>query len=197
MTRERIFEAARTLFAQEGPEGLSVRAVAREVGLSPMAMYRHFADKDALMDALLVDGFAAWEAMVASIEEPDPVVWLRAVTQAYLEFALGDPHRFDAAFLIPARGARQYPNDFKAGRSPAMQMVGARIEQARAEGRIGAAADPFGVALTVSALVQGLVSMQRAGRFADEAAFRAAYAMAMDTVFVVLAPRADKDGGTA
>ena len=186
MTRERIFDAARALFAQEGPEGLSVRAVAREAGLSPMAMYRHFADKDALIDALMLDGFAAWETLVGAIRETDPIAWLRAVTQAYLEFALKDPHRFDAAFLLPAREARKYPVDFRAGRSPVGKMLAAHIEQAKAQGQL-AEADTLDVALTVSALAQGLVSMQRAGRFADEAAFRAAYAMAMQHVFRVFA----------
>jgi AcrR family transcriptional regulator len=186
MTKERIFEAARALFAQEGPEGLSVRAVAREAGLSPMAMYRHFADKDALIDALMLDGFAAWEAMVGAIREPEPVSWLRAVTQAYLEFALRDPHRFDAAFLLPAPEARKYPGDFRAGRSPVGREMAQRLEQAKAQGHL-ADVDVFDTALTVSALAQGLVSMQRAGRFADEAAFRTAYTMAMGKAFGLFA----------
>jgi AcrR family transcriptional regulator len=179
MTRDRLFAAAREIFERDGLEGLSVRAVARHAGLSPMAMYRHFADKDALLDALMLDGFAAWEARVRAIEAEDPSQWLRSLFAAYLDFALADPHRFDAAFLLPARKARKYPDDFAAGRSPAIGMVMARIEQAKAAGRLGPV-EPLEAALTLSALAQGLVSMQRAGRFASEDYFRRCYATAVE-----------------
>ena len=72
-TQDRLLKAARTIFAKEGLDGLSVRAVAAAAGLSAMAMYRHFKDKDALVDALMRDGFAAWEAKVAAITTRDPM----------------------------------------------------------------------------------------------------------------------------
>jgi len=179
MTRDRLFAAAKEIFERDGLEGLSVRAVARHAGLSPMAMYRHFADKDALVDALMLDGFAAWEARVGAIEAEDPLQWLRRLFAAYLDFALSDPHRFDAAFLLPARNARKYPDDFAGGRSPVIGMVMARIEQAQAAGRLGPV-EPLDAALTLAALAQGMVSMQRAGRFASEDYFRRSFAAAVE-----------------
>jgi AcrR family transcriptional regulator len=173
-TKLRIFQAARALFDQEGAGGLSMRRIAKEIGLTPMAIYKHYADKDALLNALMLDGLAAWEARVTAITARAPLAWLEQVTEAYLEFALTDPGRYEAAFLLRASAARQYPQDFAAGRSPVIRMAQARVEQARAAGQLGG--DPSAdVMLSLSALLQGLVSMYRAGRFADEARFRDAY----------------------
>jgi len=187
-TRDRLLDAARKIFAKEGLEGLSVRQVASAAGLSPMAMYRHFADKDALIDALMRDGFAAWEKIAGGISARDPVRWLEKLVEAYLDFALDDPHRFDAAFLLPAREARKYPDDFAAGRSPVIAMTMARIEAAQASGAI-APLPPLRIALMLSGLLQGLVSMHRARRFASDAQFRALYRTAVRDCFALFAAK--------
>jgi AcrR family transcriptional regulator len=170
MSRERIFNAAKTVLRQEGISGLSLRRIAQQSGMSPMALYRHFADKDALLDALMDDGLAAWEERVRAIRARAPLAWLEQLTEAFLSFALEEPHRFDAAFFLPAPKARRYPDDFAAGRSPVISMTVLRIEQAKAEGLLGDR-DSVDIALTLSALAQGLVSMQRAGRFQDDERF--------------------------
>jgi len=178
MTRDRIFAAAADILRREGLAGLSIRNVAKAVNLTPMAIYRHFTDKDDLIDALMLDGFVAWEAIASAIRSKDPMLWLQRLMEAFLNFALSQPHRFDAAFIIPARGARRYPDDFVAGRSPVLQMAYARIEQAKAEGKLDDTPTPQ-IALTLSALAQGFVSMHRAKRFADERQLCAAYRAAI------------------
>ncbi|HEY4078162.1 MAG TPA: TetR/AcrR family transcriptional regulator [Rhizomicrobium sp.] len=176
-TKGRIFAAARDLFDRQGVEGVSMRRIAQVVALTPMAIYRHYADKDALLDALMLDGFMAWEARVAAIQATEPLAWLGQLGVAYMEFALGEPRRFEAAFLLPAQAARRYPGDFAAGRSPVISMAMAHIERAKAAGLI--TGEPLEIALSFAALAQGLVSMYRAGRFADETKFRTAYEKAM------------------
>lgn len=174
-TGDRILSAAKAIYERVGLDGLSIRVVARHAGMSPMGIYRHFPSKEALIDALMLDGFAAWEAIVRAIEEPDPLAWLRRLLNAFLDFALSDRHRFDAAFLMPARGARKYPEDFAAGRSPVVSLMTARIDEAKTAGRL-VDLPASQIALTLSALAQGLVSMERAGRFSSEAHVRALYA---------------------
>jgi len=178
MSRDRIFEAAKAVVAEEGLAGLTIRKVAQRAGMSAMALYRHFADKDALLNALMDDGFAAWEGIVRSIQVEDPIRWLEQVQEAFLAFALAEPHRFDAAFLFPAPRARQYPDDFAAGRSPAVAMIMHRIDQAKAQGRLGDR-PALDIALGLSALAQGLVSMHRANRFSSEAQFKALFRSAL------------------
>lgn len=171
MTKERIFAAAKTVLEREGIAGLSIRKVAQRAGVSPMAMYNHFKDKDALLNALMEDGLAAWEQRARAIRAKDPMEWLERLMDAFLDFALGEPHLFDAAFFLPAPGARQYPDDFVAGRSPVVAMTMIRIDQAKAEGRLGNR-PALDMALAVAAMGQGLVSMHRANRFANEKQFK-------------------------
>jgi AcrR family transcriptional regulator len=174
MTKDRILLAARAVLEREGLDGLSVRKVAQRAELSPMALYRHFADKDALLNALMADGLAAWEKIVRDIRAQDPLEWLKALCEAFLDFALTQPHRFDAAFFLPAPAARRFPDDFAAGRSPAIAMIMARIDQAKADGRLRD--EPtLETALALAAFGQGFVSMHRANRFASEKQFKALY----------------------
>jgi AcrR family transcriptional regulator len=174
MSKDRIFAAAKRVLEEDGVTGLSVRKVARLAGMSPMAMYNHFADKDALLNALMEDGFAAWEKIVRAIRARDPMEWLERLMDAFLGFALSEPHRFDAAFFLPAPKARQYPDDFVAGRSPAVAMMIVRIDQAKADGRLGGkpATD---IALALAAMAQGFVSMHRARRFSSDRQFKSLY----------------------
>jgi AcrR family transcriptional regulator len=188
-TRDRIFAAARDLFDAEGLTGLSMRRIAEQVGITPMAIYRHYADKDALIDALMLDGFAAWEARARAIAARDPWRWLMALMDAFLDFALTEPRRYEAAFLLPARHARRFPDDFAAGRSPVINMAYARIEEARAKGYFGMTpATEIGLAMT--AMGQGFVSMYQAGRFVGEKQFRAAYRAALTHCLKSFAPEA-------
>lgn len=171
MTKDRIFSAAKFVVGREGIANLTIRKVAARAGVSPMALYRHFADKDALLSALVEDGLAAWEKVVRSLTAQDPMEWLDELSEAYMDFALEQPHRFDAAFFLPAPNARQYPGDFAAGRSPVIAMIMVRIDQARADRRVGD--EPaLEFVLSLSALAQGMVSMLRANRFSDEKHFK-------------------------
>ena len=177
-TQVRIFAAVRALFDQNGVEGISMRRIADKVGITPMAIYKHYPDKDALLNALMLDGFAAWEARVEKIGAPEPLDWLRQMGEAFLDFALSQPRRYEAAFLLKASAARRYPGDFVAGRSPVISKMMAHIEDAKRRGLMG---DIPAIDITISftALVQGLVDMYRAGRFGDEAEFRDAYRKAL------------------
>ena len=178
MSKERIFSAAKAVLEQEGILGLSMRRIALESGMSPMSLYRHFVDKDALLNALMADGLAAWEERVRAIRPKAPLQWLERLSDEFLSFALEEPHRFDAAFFLPAPKARQYPDDFAAGRSPVIAMTVIKIDQAKAEGLL-ADTPALDAALSLSALAQGLISMHRARRFSGEAEFAALYRSVM------------------
>ncbi len=155
-----------------------MRRIADKVGITPMAIYRHYADKDALLNALMWDGFAAWEARVEKIQTTEPLAWLQAMGEAFLEFALSEPRRYEAAFLLKAKSARRYPDDFLAGRSPVVSKMLARLGEARAQGQIGDV-PAIDIAISCAALSQGLVSLYRAGRFTGETEFRDAYTRAL------------------
>jgi AcrR family transcriptional regulator len=175
-TRDRILGSARALYEAGGVHALSLRKVASDVELTPMAIYRHFADKDALVEALVLDALARWAGRVAAVRIEDPVAWLEAVGEEFLVFALEEPRRFELAFLARSTRARRIPDDFDEGRSTAGQLWMARLKELRARGRLAPDVAPVDVGFTMWALAQGLVTLYRAGRFVGGAAeFRAFY----------------------
>jgi AcrR family transcriptional regulator len=183
-TRDKILAAARRAFERRGLEGLSLRDVAAAVGITPMAIYRHFESKEALIDALVLDALEEWAARVAALPAVDGVVAkLEQLSAAFLDFALREPRRFEAAFLLPSRKARRYPDDFAAGRSPAGNVQLRVLEEGIRQGQL-AGAPPVEMMLINSALSQGLVTLYRAGRIVGgEEEFRALYHRAMQRVF--------------
>jgi len=174
-TTTRIIRATRRLFDEGGLETLSLRSVAKKVGITPMAIYRHFESKEALVDALVLDGLAQWSARVEALPPAEGLAKIEQISEAFLDFALEEPRRFEAAFLIHSKKARRYPDDFVAGRSPAGTVQLEAIEQAMADGFLKAPS-AIEIMMTNAALGQGLVTLYRAGRIAGgEAEFRALY----------------------
>jgi AcrR family transcriptional regulator len=174
-TRDEILSAARAAFDREGLEGLSMRDIAKEVGITPMAIYRHYDSKQALIDALVLDGLAEWSTIVAAIPPAPTLAWLHKIGEAHLDFALRSPRRYEAAFLLQSDKARRYPDDFVAGHSPAGTLQLRLLEQLVAQGTLAAHA-PVEILITNAALGQGLITLYRAGRIAGgERQFRKLY----------------------
>ena len=162
-----------------GLEGLSLRDIAKDVGITPMAIYRHYTNKQALIDALVLDGLAEWSRRAVAVPRGEPLIWFERMGDAFLDFALDKPRRFEAAFLLHSTRARRYPDDFLAGRSPAGAIYLELLGQAKTLGVIGDA-EPIEIMITVAGLSQGLVTLYRAGRIAGgEDEFRAIFKRAM------------------
>ena len=175
-TADRILRAARTLFEREGAAGVSMRRVAAAVGLTPMAIYRHFPNREALLKRIGDDSFDAiarhWDARGRG---GDVLERLIAVQRIYLDYALAHPHLFDHAFSTARTDARRFPEDFRARRSPTLNVVADAVEDAMRAGVLRED-DVWDVAVTLWAHTHGLIALYRAGRFNfDEAAFRRYY----------------------
>lgn len=95
--RRALVAAARALLEESGPEALSLRNVARRVGVSHNAPYRHFPTKQALLAAVAAEGFAALSACMQSIPTSAPP-GLAAGFRAYLGFAREQPGLFRLMF---------------------------------------------------------------------------------------------------
>ena len=98
--RESLLETAEVLLEEDGPGGLSLRKVGRQLGVTPGAPYRHFEDKDALLAALAVRGFERLRAqMLAEQDEGlNGEERLRRAGLGYLEFASAHPEVFRLMF---------------------------------------------------------------------------------------------------
>lgn len=88
--REALLARAQVVLAERGEAALSLRELARDVGVSHAAPARHFADRHDLVDALAVQGFAYLHEQLQTIDASDlPVAGrIDAVAHAYVSFAL-------------------------------------------------------------------------------------------------------------
>lgn len=175
-TAERILEAAHRVFDDEGADAVTMRRVAELVGITPMAIYRHFPSREALLKRLSDDSFntvaKAWRKRSKS---PDVIKRLLAIAEPYLDYAQSHPHLFDHAFSAQRDDARRYPEDFRAGLSPTFNVVVDAVVEGMRQGVLKQD-DPHDVAMAIWAHQHGLVALYRAGRFSyDKAKFRSFY----------------------
>lgn len=101
-TRSRLLQAAFGLLVDRGFEGLSLRQVAREAGIAPAALYRHFADADELGLALVDESVAALHASIRAARADSPR-GLSAATSAGIVLAYVRSHRDRFRFLSRER----------------------------------------------------------------------------------------------
>jgi len=175
-TAERILRAARALFERGGVDAVTMRAIAKAVGITPMAIYRHFPNREALLQRISDDSFQEiarhWSARN---DGSDVIARLLAVQRIYLDYALAHPHLFDHAFSMRREQARRFPEDFRARRSPTLNVVADVVIEAQQAGRLRAG-DAWDIAMSLWAHTHGLIALYRAGRFSyDEREFRRFY----------------------
>ena len=102
--RDALIEAGMALLEQRHAEPLGLREVARAVGVSATAIYRHFPDKDALLRAIAERGFARMgEMQLAAAQGLSGDDAFAATGVAYVRFALRNPAVFRLMFSRPSR----------------------------------------------------------------------------------------------
>lgn len=99
--RRELLDAANAILDQKAdPAALTVRGVAAAVGVAPNAVYLHFADRDELLAAVMVDRFQDFGERIRSAMDAasDPADKLRAGNRAYLAFAAEHPAHYRLLF---------------------------------------------------------------------------------------------------
>lgn len=131
--RRGLVEAARRVLEAQGPAALSLRAVAREAGVSPAAPYHHFKDKSELLDAVAEQGWAMLSHTMSEALDGDGE--LRAVVLAYVCFALDHPALYRVMYDA-AREKESLPFTVRSGGDSAYAKVRdtLKMEGADAEG---------------------------------------------------------------
>jgi AcrR family transcriptional regulator len=163
-TRQKIVQCALQELESRGLSRFSLRAVGSAAGLSAMAIYRHFKNKDDLLRAIGEDAFSSYQQRYADIPDGPIEQWIVNAGRAYVEFALDDPGRFDACFVLRTQVERIYPEDFRAGKSPTISLMARRIQDAQKAGLLRPG-DALEVAMLLWAQLHGLVMLHRSGRF--------------------------------
>jgi AcrR family transcriptional regulator len=111
---DEIKQTARRHLAESGAPGLSLRAVARELGMVSSAVYRYFASRDELLTALIIDAYEALGAAVeqaeAAVDRADLVGRLDAACHAVRDWALVSPHEYALTYGTPVPGYAAPPD---------------------------------------------------------------------------------------
>lgn len=161
--REALCRVATRRFAEHGYAGVTLRALAAELGCSPMTPYRYFRNKAEIFDAVRAAAFARFadRQEAAARREADPEQRLRALGQAYLGFAMEEPDAYRIMFQLdqdPEPSAPERALEEPRAWFPLRNAVNEAIRAGRLRG------DPDTVAHLFWAALHGLVSLHLAGK---------------------------------
>jgi AcrR family transcriptional regulator len=93
-----IVDAAEHLLVTDGPDALTVRAIASAAGAAPMSVYNHLGGKNGVLDALLIRGFDGLSASMADVHSDDPFEDLAEAGRRYRTFAREHPSHYALMF---------------------------------------------------------------------------------------------------
>ena len=102
--REEILQAGADLLDEHGTEqAITLRAVARRIGIAAPSIYAHFPDREAIVQAVVHDAFDVLRALLVEAQacDEDPVARLRSICATYLRFAAESPQRYGVMFSTP------------------------------------------------------------------------------------------------
>lgn len=159
-TRDKILEAAREMFATQGIEATTMRAIAQRIEYTPTAIYHHFKDKDALIIELCHSDFRALGREFTRMERIDDAVErLRGIGMAYVDFAIAKPHHYQIMFMTRTP-AHEHPEE-KNPEEDAYGFLLATVEEGMAAGRFRPEyTDAHELAQMTWSSVHGIISLQ-------------------------------------
>lgn len=99
--RDAIVAVARAMIIEDGVEALSLRGVARRLGVTAPALYSHVDNKQALIRAVAEIEVGRLAADFESVDDADPVERIRAQSRAYVTYARENPELFNLILLAP------------------------------------------------------------------------------------------------
>ncbi|GAB3458984.1 TetR/AcrR family transcriptional regulator [Actinophytocola sediminis] len=183
-TREEAKRIALDQLAEHGIAGISVNAIGRRMGVTGPALYRYFANRDALLTELISDGYRDFADALedaAANQTPTPADRLRATAAAMRAWAIAAPHRYLLLFGTPVPGyqapahtldtanramtallSTAAPDHAPTGPQPLYQQVAAWGDQL---GHGGYTPRQQHWGITVWTRLHGLLSLEVAGQF--------------------------------
>ena len=151
-----LLEAVRTIHA-DGAAALTLRGVGERLGVSRTALYRHFADKQALLDEVAAEGFRMLRAALRESWGRGGRAGFDAMGVAYVHFAVTHPSHYRVMFGGGAK-AREAGPDAHDESTDAFQVLVDAIVAEQAAGRVRRD-DPQALALYIWAMVHGVAML--------------------------------------
>jgi len=187
--RQRILDAAQQLFVESGADGVSMRKVAELAGVSAPAIYRHYENKDDLLQEIIEIGLRTLDTYLQpALDAPTPLERLERLAERFLDFSIEQPRYFEFAFMIPSRSIADMRTELNERNwvtfNLALEQIGACMEAG-----IFKKDDPLGAAITIWSAVYGMVALHRMHRFGpDDELFRQIYRASVERLLNGLKP---------
>lgn len=163
-----LLDAVERVVRERGVGRVSLRAVARQVGVTHAASAHHFTNKAGLLTAFASQGYIQLaQEVVNAIDEASPADGpgvLEAVGRGYVRFAIANPGRFEVMFRLDVLNASDA--DFVASSEGAYSLLVSTIARCKAEGFLGRR-DPEVVAVAAWSMVHGLAALWISGRLGE------------------------------
>lgn len=186
--RDRLVDLALRRFAEQGHEAVTLRGLARELGVSHAMMYRYVADKDDLIVAVRVHSalrFCAYqEARLGGLDDPREAI--REGARSYVDFAASEPHAFRVMFDLNQPHLVAYPALAQAHRR-AFRILEKVVRRAIDAGVI--AGDAKTVTRQLWSAIHGVATLQLTGQPASRRSAQALAVSLADVLLAGLAPR--------
>jgi AcrR family transcriptional regulator len=158
--REDCVREALTIIEREGLEALSLREVARRLGVSHQAPYRHYPSRDHLLAEVVRRAFTAFaEHLEARPRRAEPAADLEAMSRAYLDYAARHPLQYRLMFGTPLPDPVAHPDMMSRGRDAFAMLEEAVAKLDRERDPAARAPDPRLDALNIWALLHGLATI--------------------------------------
>jgi AcrR family transcriptional regulator len=188
-TKTRLLAEARDLYLEAGFARFSLREVARRVGVSAPAVYRHYDSKEALLREVCAAGFRQFGSyLLQSLSEPTPRDRLVKSGELYFRFAMENPRDYRVIFM---GGAEDFMSkaDAEGAPDPTFQFLVDRVRECM-QTRVLKKGNETEVAAIIWSHVHGLVSLRLSGhlgRAGTDAEFARFYAHAVEQLLAGLA----------
>ncbi|MFX0574314.1 TetR/AcrR family transcriptional regulator [Nocardia nepalensis] len=159
--RAELLKRAEVTLRESGVDGLSLRQLARDLGVSHAAPSRHFRDKQALLDALALVGFDRLATVYGEVDPTGPFAErLHAAARAYLRFAIDNPALL--ALMFARKHSPTSGEEMVAAVGRAFTVPIALIAEGQARGEV-VAGDPMRIGIAAVAALQGLATFVGSG----------------------------------
>jgi AcrR family transcriptional regulator len=172
-----ILARACDLYLRAGLDGFSMRKLAKEVGVTAPALYRHYDGREAVLADVVREAHRAFMSYIyRALEAPTPLERFTRAGEGYLDFALEHPRLYAIMFSGPERlGMVELPEDIEGMGCAIHQFWIDRVSECMRAG-ILEEGDPLAVSLTMWAHAHGMVQLYHQGRLATDAeGFRALF----------------------
>lgn len=163
-TAERIAAAALEILLREGAQAVTMRRVAADAGVTTMASYRHYPNREALLRSV-ADAASAelGENWAKRCDEADFATAFYGLLDDFLDFSLGKPNLYAYVVTDRRESTRHFPGDFRGRLSPTFTPVFDVVERGIREGVLRDG-DPLEITFALTMPVVGLVQLYLGGR---------------------------------